>query len=52
MSEELLNQIVNYGALGLIAIWFMIRMEKKMEDLTKAIQDLTTLINKVCDKIA
>lgn len=37
MSVE---QLVNYGVLGAVLAWFMIRLEKKLDRLSDAIEKL------------
>lgn len=34
------EQIANFGVLGAVLAWFMLRFEKKIEELTRAIQAL------------
>lgn len=41
MIEE---QLLNHGVLGIILLWFMWRMEKTINNNTKAINDLTRYI--------
>lgn len=43
MSIEVL---ANYGVLGAVLLWFMLRLEKKLEALTEAIENLAKEINK------
>lgn len=38
------EQIANFGVLGAVLAWFMLRLEKKLDDLTKAIQELSNKI--------
>jgi len=40
LSVDIIEKLVNYGVIGAILAWFMLRFEKKMDDLTKAINDL------------
>ena len=43
--------LINYGFPALMTFWFMFRMEKKFEDNTKALNDMTVAFTKLCDKI-
>lgn len=38
------NTLIQYGVLGVVLAWFMFRMEKKIEALTEAIQELKDVI--------
>jgi len=39
-----IETIANYGVLGVVLLWFMLRLEKKLDALTAAIE-------KLCDKV-
>lgn len=45
--EEILTGIANYGFPIMVAIYLLCRMEGKMENLTKSIQELTNKISKI-----
>lgn len=38
------DMLIQYGLLGIVLGWFMFRMEKKLDELTKAILDLKDAI--------
>ncbi len=38
------DMLLQYGILGAVLAWFMLRMEKKLDALTIAIQDLKDAI--------
>jgi len=38
------DMLLQYGVLGVVLAWFMFRMEKKIEALTEAIDDLKDVI--------
>ena len=40
------NQLINIGIAGIVLLWFMFRLEDKLEKLDKSIQDLTIIISK------
>jgi len=41
------EQIANFGVLGVVLAWFMLRLERRIEELTKVISDLKEAINKI-----
>ena len=58
VSEQLLEKLVDVGALGIVAAWLMIRMEKVIAQLsltvtenTKAINGMQILLVKVCERM-
>ena len=46
-----ISQLANYGVIGLVLAWFMLRAEKKDEKMTKAVENNTLVLEKVCLKI-
>jgi len=50
MIEELLPLIGTYGFPIFVSVWFMYRLEKKMDENTKAFIELTDNIKKWCIK--
>lgn len=45
--EELFMNIANFGFSIVISIYLLVRMEKKIEDLTKSINELNKIIIKM-----
>ncbi|NMB07675.1 MAG: YvrJ family protein [Tissierellia bacterium] len=45
--EELFMNIANFGFSIVISIYLLVRMEKKIEDLTKSINELNKTIIKI-----
>lgn len=39
--DPLMGSLVNFGALGIMVLWFMFRTEKKLERIEKALQTLS-----------
>ena len=47
MSEEILKWLVNQSIATLVLLWFMLRMERVINNNTKAIKELQKKINKL-----
>lgn len=47
---DLISLIAQYGFPVFVSVWFMYRLEKKLEENTKAFNELTTVIKEVCLK--
>ena len=45
------SQLANYGVIGLVLAWFMLRAEKKDEKLTTAVENNTAVLREVCVKL-
>ena len=50
MSEQILEKIINYGALGGVVVWFMFRFEGIIRENSKALESLTVVTEKLCSK--
>lgn len=50
MSIEL-QTLANYGVLGVVLVWFMLREEKKSDELKKAVENNTLVLTKFCAKV-
>lgn len=46
MSEELVSQIANIGFPIVLSMYLLMRIETKMEELTKCIGKLTSVLDK------
>lgn len=51
MDTAWLQALANYGALGGISLWLMLRLEKKLEANSTAIQEFTKAMDRLTDAI-
>lgn len=48
MSEVFLEKLVNYGVLGVVLVWFMLRAEKLFEKMAASVDANTKAVLKLC----
>jgi hypothetical protein len=51
MDTAWLQALANYGALGGISLWLMLRMEKKLETLSASLAEFTKSMDRLSDAI-
>lgn len=49
MSDIIVTKITEYGIIGVVLAWFMLRMEKIIISNTNAINSMSLVIQKLCD---
>ena len=45
------GQLANYGIVGVVLAWFMLRADKRDEQLQKDIENNTLVLKEVCVKL-
>jgi hypothetical protein len=51
MDTSWLTALANYGALGGVSLWLMLRMEKKLEAFTVSLNEFTKAMDRLNDAI-
>lgn len=46
-SVDVLKRLLDVGIMGIVLAWFMFRMERRMEGITRAIQELNRAIGEL-----
>ena len=49
MSDIIVQKAIDYGILGLVLVWFMVRYEGIIKANTDAIIALSKLVDKLCE---
>jgi len=44
MDPTSIEPFIQFGLLGIILAWFMFRMEKKMDDLREAVENVANIL--------